>query len=147
MFIVTLLLITLLVVWINFGRITSFIIGNVVNNYNSELNDIISNVFSELITDKSIQFESIKTVAGGGLQASFKVDNNVLSNVDIGNYQNKTNNEIISDLGITADNIPAEVKFLLTTTKQPLVLNFNDANGNPIINREISTREIQELLR
>ena len=144
MSIVTLFLITAMVVLFNFGRITAFAIEKVVDNYNIELNDIISNVFSTSITNKDIKFESIQTVAGGGLQASFSINNSAAAGIDLNNYQNKSNDEIISELGITVDDIPAEIKSLLLITKQTLVLNFKDLNGNEI-NRAITAEEIQKL--
>ena len=147
MCIVTILLITAIVVWISFGKITAFAVEKVIDNYNTELNEIVTGYFRTAIPDNSIQFRSLQTISGEGLQASFRVNNNILSGVDINSFQNKTNEEIISELGITINDIPNEIRSLLAITKQALVLDFVDANGNAVINRRISSKEIEELLK
>ena len=144
---VTILIIAALIILINFNKITSFAVEKAVNSFNTELNDLVSGFFSAAEIDNSIRFESIKTIQGGGLQASFIIDSAKMPDLNLIGYHNKTNEQIISDLGIIPDDIPGEVKTLLKMTKQKLVLDFKDTRGIPIIQREISAKEIEELLR
>ena len=143
----SLLLIAAIIVLINFGKVTSFVIEKAVDNFNTELNSIVSGFFLDSMTDNTIQFESITTIPGGGLQASFTVDNSVVTDFDMNNIQNKTNMELIEEFGITLNDIPLEARNILSMVNQKLVLNFKDGNGNPVINREISSREIAEFLK
>ena len=139
----TLLLIAGIVAWANRGKITAKVIENVVENFNTEINGVVSGYFAASIPDNSIQFESIQTVKGGGLQAAFKVNDDT----DFGEYRNKSNEEIISELGITAADIPAEIMPVLLMLKETLVLDFKDKNGNPAFNRAIPSEEIMKLLK
>ncbi|MCL2185652.1 MAG: hypothetical protein FWB86_07360 [Treponema sp.] len=143
---VSLLIIASLVIIINFNKITSYAIEQVVDNYNEGINEMIAGYFESSVTDNSIEFVSFKTVPGGGLQASFNIDKNAIAGVDIANYKDKTNEELITELGITANDIPSEIKSLLLMTKQTLVLDFNDFSGNNVINRVIKPEDIKTLL-
>ena len=145
-FIVTLLLIAALIIGINFRKITSHFIGNVFNSYNTELNGIISGFFENL-QDDSLQFVNVSAIQGGGLQAAFHVDNRVLKEYDVASFAEKTNEEIISELGLSLDAIPREVINILSMVKETLVLDFVDENGLTIFNREISSDEIVRLLK
>jgi hypothetical protein len=147
MVIVTVLIIGAVVIRANFSRITSFAIEKTVDNFNAEINDIISSHLAVSVKDNSISFESLKTIPSGGLQASFNVDSSALSGIDMQSYQDKSNSEIISDLGITLNDIPQEVITFLKMAGQTLVLDFKDRNGNEIINRALSTKEIEDFLR
>ena len=147
MCIVTILIIGGIVVLINFGKITAFAIGKVVDNYNTEINNFISDYFTAAIPDDSIQFESLQTIKGGGLQAAFRLDDKAMADIDINSYKDMSNEEILSELGITAADIPAEIMPLLSTVKETLVLDFKDKNGNAIFNRAISSKELSELLK
>ena len=109
MCVVTILIIAALITWINFGRITASVVEKVVDNYNYELNEFIHSYFAASVPDDSIQFESLQTIKGGGLQAAFRIDNNALADIDINS--------------------------------------FKDKNGNAILNREISAKEIEQLLK
>jgi len=141
--ITSLLLIAAIVVWANFGRITGKVLEVVIDNFNTEINSAVSTYFTTAVTDDSIKFNSIQTVKGGGLQADFTV---AASKEEIAGYAEKTNEELLSEFGITAADIPLEILPLLTTVKQSLVLDFKDDNGNPVLSREISSQEIMKLL-
>jgi len=143
--ITSLLLIAAIVVWANFGRIAGKALEIVVDNFNPQINSVVSTYFSTAITDDSIKFNSIQTVRGGGLQADFTIGNNV-PREELAGYAEKTNEELLSEFGITAADIPPEILPLLTTVKQSLVLDFKDNNGNPVLSREISSQEIMKLL-
>ena len=147
MCVVTILLIAGIVVLINFGKITAYFLGKVVDSYNTEINMAISSFLDTSIPDNSIQFKSITTVKGGGLLAEFNVNDNLVNGVNIGDYQGLSNEELIAELGITADSIPAEFLPMLQMVKETLVLDFVDANGNQILNRTITSKEITELLQ
>jgi len=142
----SLLLIAAIVVWANFGKITGKALEIVVDNFNTEINSVASTFFATAITDNSFKFNSIKTISGGGLQADFTINNNAVSREEIAGYAQKTNEELISEFGITAADIPSEILPFLTTIKQSLVLDFKDNNGNPVLSREITSQEIMELL-
>jgi len=142
----TLLLIAAIVVWANFGKITGKALELVVNNFNSEINSVVSTFFTSAITDDSVRFDSIRTLKGGGLQADFTVNNNAFSREDLASYAQKTNEELLSEFGITAADIPPDILPILTTVKQSLVLDFKDNNGNPVLSREITSEEITRLL-
>jgi len=141
----SLLLIAAIVVWINFGRITGRALELVVDNFNTEINSAVSTYFAAAVTDDSVKFNSIQTVRGGGLQADFTIGNNV-SKDEIAGYAQKTNEELLSEFGITAADIPSEILPFLTSVKQSLLLDFKDDNGNPVLSREISSQEIMRLL-
>jgi hypothetical protein len=140
----TLLLIAAIVVWANFGKITGSVLTRVVSSYNTEINTIVSNFFTESIPADILQFQSIQTLSNGSLQASFQLENNAMTGIDISGFQNKSNIEILTELGITSADIPPEVKSILSLVKQTLVLDFKDRNGNLIINREITLEEIAD---
>ena len=138
----TVLLIAGITAWVNRGKITAKVIENVVENYNSEINDVISGYFETAAAGNSVKFESIQTVKGGGLQAAFSVNDNM----DLNGYKDKSNEELIAELGLTANDIPDEIKPLLSMVKETLVLDFKDKNGKDVFSRAISTKEIMELL-
>jgi len=142
----TLLLIAAIIIWANFGKITGKVLELVVDKYNTEINTAVSTFFTSAITDDSIRFDSIKTLKGGGLQADFTINNNAVSREDLASYAQKTNEELLSEFGITATDIPPDILPLLTTVKQSLVLDFKDNNGNPVLSREITSEEITKLL-
>jgi len=144
--ITSLLLIAAIVVWANFGKITGKVLEFAVDNFNTEINTAVSTYFAAAVTDDSIKFNSIQTVKGGGLQADFTINNNAVSKEEIAGYAEKTNEELLSEFGITAADIPSEILPLLTTVKQSLVLDFKDNNGNPVLSREITSQEIMKLL-
>jgi len=142
----TAILITGIVVWANLGKITGTILVRVVDNFNTEINSIVSNFFSESVPQDIAQFQSIKTLDNGSLQASFQIENNAMAGIDIDSFQNKSNMEILEELGITSGDIPAEIKSILSVVKQTLVLDFKDRSGRTIINREITLEEISSFL-
>ena len=147
MCLVTILLIAGIVVWANLGRITASVMERVVNKYNAELNMVISNYLRDSVPDNSIQFISINTVTGGGLHAAFRVNSDVVNDVDISSYQNKSNEEIIAELGITAKDMPGEIISVLSMAKQMLIIDIVDKNGDAVINRKITSEEIQRYLK
>ncbi len=142
----TLLLIAAIVVWANFGKITGKALEIVVDNFNTEINSVVSTFFDTAITDDSVKFNSIKTLKGGGLQADFTINNNAVSKEELAEYSQKTNEELLSEFGITAADIPPDILPVLSTVKQSLVLDFKDNNGNPVLTREITSEEITKLL-
>jgi len=142
----SLLLIAAIVVWANFGKITGKALELVVDNFNTEINTAVSTFFTTAITDDSVKFNSIKTISGGGLQADFTVNNNAVSKEELASYAQKTNEELLSEFGITAADIPPDILPILSTVKQSLVLDFKDNNGNPVLSREITSEEITRLL-
>ena len=146
MVVVTMLLITGIIICLNIGRITSFFINYFVDNYNTQLTEIISTHLSLSIPDNSIQLESIKSIQGGGLQATFIVNNDVMAGIDIEAFQGKTNMEILTELGISNKAIPDEIKRLLSLSRGSLVLDFKDNNGNMLNNSVLTNTEITEFL-
>jgi len=110
------------------------------------VNTAVSTYFASAITDDSIKFDSIKTISGGGLQADFTINDKAVSKEELAGYAEKTNEELLSEFGITVADIPEDILPLLTTVKQSLVLDFKDNNGNPVLSREITYKEIMELL-
>ena len=144
--IVTLLLIAGIIVWINFGRITASVAERLIDNYNAELNLLIASYFNSAIPGDSVRFESIRILDRRGLEASFSLDDRVIENIDFTSYDRKTNQELISEFGISVGAIPPQVKPLISRTASRLVLNFTDRSGNPVINREISSRDLEELM-
>ena len=144
MAVVTILLITGIIICINIGKITSFFINYFVDNYNTQLTEIISTHLSLSIPDNSIQIESIKSIQGGGLQATFVVNSNDLAGIDIEAFQGKTNAEILAELGISNKDIPDEIKRILSMSRGNLVLDFKDINGNMINNSVLTNAEITE---
>ena len=147
MCIVTLLIIIALVVWINFGRIAGFAIGKVVDNYNVELSNTISRFLANAAPDSLLQFQSIRTVEGGGLYLSFVVDDSDLAKVDIDSYQTKTNIEIINDIGITPQDIPDDIRSILAMVRQTLLIEIKDRRGTTVASRNVSSAEISEFFR
>ena len=138
----TILLIAAIVVWANIGKITGTVLTSVVNSYNAEINTIVSNFFAESVPSDILQFQSIQTLSNGSLQASFQLENNAMAGIDISGFQNKSNIEILNELGVTSGDISQEVKSILSLVKKTLVLDFKDKNGVTVINREITLEEI-----
>lgn len=144
--IVSLLLITAIVIWANFGKITGKALEIAVDNFGTEINSALSSYLNSAITDDSIKFKSIKTLPGGGLQADFSIDTKSISMDEIAGYAEKSNEELLKEFGITAADVPKEFLPLLSTVKQSLVLDFKDDKGNPVLSREITAKEISQLL-
>jgi hypothetical protein len=134
-----------LVIWINFGKITGFALEKVVENFNTEINTAVSGFFAESIDD-SMKFGSIQTVDDGGIRASFVLDDSVISDPSFNSYLRKSNMQIIRELGITASDIPDEIKPLFSLVKQTLYIDFTDSRGNAIISRAVSLAEINEFM-
>ncbi|MDR2965288.1 MAG: hypothetical protein LBU88_05895 [Treponema sp.] len=144
--ITTILIIAAIIICANFGKITGKALELVVDNFNQEINTVISSFFAESITNDSIRFNSIRTIKGGGLQAEFSVNNNVVSSEEIASYAEKTNEELFEEFGITADTIPPDILTILGMVKQSLVLDFVDNNRKNVLSREITSAEIKKLL-
>ena len=147
MCLVTLLLVVVIVVWANFGKITARVMENVINNYNTEINGFISNYFETLVPDNSVKFISMQTIEGGGFHAAFSVNDDAVNDVNISNYQEKSNEEILAELGITAKDLPAKIITLLSKAKEKIIIDFVDKNGSTVLNRTITSEEIKKFLR
>ena len=145
-FITTVLIIAAIVVWANLGRITGKALEIAVDNFSTEINTAVSNFFVTAIPDDSVRFNSIRTLSGGGLQAEFTINNNIVPMEEIAGYAQKTNEELLVEFGITAADIPSEILPVLNMVKQSLVLDFTDNNGNQVLSREITSAEIARLL-
>lgn len=144
--IVSLLLIVAITVWVNFGKITGKALEIAVDNFGTEINSALSSYINSAIIDDSVRFNSIRTIQGGGLQADFTVNTRVVSMDEIAEYAEKSNEELMAEFGITAADVPQEFLPLLASVKQSLVLDFKDDRGNPVLSREITAKEISELL-
>ncbi|MDR2965843.1 MAG: hypothetical protein LBU88_08715 [Treponema sp.] len=144
--ITTILIIAAIIICVNFGRITGKALELVIYNFNNEINSVISSFFAASITNDSIKFNSISTVKGGGLQAEFSINNNVVSDEEIASYSEKTNEELFEEFGITSIDIPSDILMILGTVKQSLVLDFVDNNRKKVLSREITSAEIKKLL-
>ena len=139
----TIMLVTGTVVWTNFGNINSKLVEKAVDNFGPELNGVVAGFLSTAIPGNSIQFQSIQNTKGGGLQAGFKVNDDI----DFSAYRNKSNQELIAELGLNIEDIPEQIKPLLMMVKETLILDFVDKNGKPVFNREFSPEDIKELLK
>ena len=144
--ITTILIIAAIATWVGFGNFAGKALEIVVANFNTEINTAVSTFFATVITDDSIRFNSIKTLSGGGLQAEFTVNNNVVSSEEIAGYAQKTNEELLQEFGITAADIPSAILPILSSVKQLLVLDFVDNNGNSVLSRDVTAAEIMRLL-
>jgi len=144
---ISLLILTALIIWINFGRITVFAIEKALDNYETEITELVSEYLAA--SGESMGVRSIQVTRNEGVQAlsfEFSFDTTDLRSVGINTFHNKSSKEIVSELGISPDEIPQEIKSLVQTTKLAVDIYIYDENDNLAFNRLIMPNEIAEFL-
>jgi hypothetical protein len=81
------------------------------------------------------------------LRFEFIFDNRDLASVGINSFHNKTSKQIVSELGITPEDIPDEIKSLVQSTKLAVDIYIFDEDDNLAFNRLIMPDEIADFLR
>jgi hypothetical protein len=142
------LIIAVLIVWINIGKITVFALGKALDNYETEITELISDYLAA--SGDSMGVRAIQLTRQEGVQAlrfEFTFDNRDLASVGIRTFPNKTSKQIVTELGITPEDIPDEIKSLVQSTKLAVDIYIYDENDNLAFNRLIMPDEIAEFLR
>ena len=150
MVVTTILIIGTIIFFINIGKLSAVAIGQIIDTYNDQVTETASNIIAQTIPDGSVRIKSIATIEGGGIEADFILDENIIPNEtmeQIISYNNMSNQEIIEDLGITPEDIPSEVAVIVSIVRETLILDFEDTQGTPIINRVVTTQEISSFLK
>ena len=145
---ISLLILTALIVWINFGRITVFAIGKALDNYDTEITELISDYLAA--SGDSMEIKSIQMTRQEGVQAlrfDFMFASRDLQNIGIDTFHNKSSQEIVRELGITPDEIPSEVKSLVQSTRLAVEICIYNEDDNLVFKRLIMPNEIAEFLR
>jgi hypothetical protein len=145
---VSLLILAALLIWINIGKITRFAVGKAVDNYNTEITEIISDYLAS--SGESMGFRAIQMTKQEGLEVlrfEFEVDNRDLIGVDIDSLHNKSSKELASEFGITPDGIPSQAKSLVQSSKMAVDIYIYDWDDNLVFNRLIMPDEIADFLK
>ena len=145
--IISLLIVSALIIWINIGRFTVMAIGAVLDNYNEEVTELISDYFTH--TGQTMGFRAVQMTRQDNVPAlsfEFTFDTNDLRSVNINSFHNKSSNEIVRELGITPSHIPDEIKSLVQSTKMAVDINIFDENDNLAFKRLIMPNEIADFL-
>jgi hypothetical protein len=141
------LIIAALIVWLNIGRVTVFAIGKALDRYNTEITELISDFF--VTSGESMGFRAIQMTEQDGIPAlrfEFTFDSSDLASVNINSFHNMSSIEIASELGITPDEIPTEIKSLVQSTRLAVDIYIYDENDNVAFNRLIKPEEIADFL-
>ncbi|MCL2209387.1 MAG: hypothetical protein FWC19_03535 [Treponema sp.] len=144
---ISILIIAALIIWINIGKITVFALKKTLDNYNTEITEMISDYLAS--SGESLGVKSIQVVNEEGVQAlrfDFSFDARDLARVDINSYRNKSSKQIVSELGITPEDIPPQIKSLVQSTKLAVDIYILNDDDNIVFNRRIMPNEIAEFL-
>lgn len=146
--IVTLLIIAILLIWINFGRVAKFTIKKALDNYNTEITEIISDFLAA--SGNSMGIKAIQVTKQDGfdvLRFEFEFYSKDLESAGISSFPDKSSKEIISELGITPDQIPNEIKSLVQSTRLAVDIYIYDENDDLAFSRLIMPDEIADFLK
>jgi len=145
---ISLLIVIGLIVWINIGRITVFAVEKALDNYGTEITGIISEFLES--SDDSMGVKSIQITNEDGVQAlrfDFTFDRMDLASVNINSFPNKNSKEIVTELGITPEDIPPQIKSLVQSTKLAVDIFIFDETDTLAFNRRLTPAEIADFLK
>ena len=145
----TLLIIGVIVLVVNIGRLSAMAIRWTIDNHNEQLVSFVSSALARAFPSGAIRLKAIRTIEGG-IEGQFILDENIIEEErmeEIRAYNNLTNQEIIEDLGLTPEDIPTEVARIVSLVKETLILDFEDTQGAPVIKRVVTTDEISSFLK
>jgi len=146
--VVSILIIAALIIWINIGRVTVLAIEMALDNYETEITDLLSDYLAA--SGESMGVRAVQMTNQEGVQAlrfDFSFDSRDLRSVGINTFHNKSSQVIVRELGITPEQIPSEIKSLVQSTRLAVDIYIYDENDNLAFNRLIMPNKIAEFLK